>query len=291
VPQFQSLSAVIPFHNFSVNYNNLSKLIKSISSLSIPTIVVADSLNDSEFEELHNLIGNISGLILLRCNFRSAALTRNFGLKLVDTEWVIFCDCDDMVNPSSYSEIMNLPQIKNFDLVVSQIEIESLVTGAIIFRSTTKSMRQLGLLPAFTRVLYRTSFLEGLVFESIPLCEDQCFLAQAISRNPRILFSDLVTYIYKIDNPYQGSNTLFSHKAHICASEFILDLVQPNLTKDVRFTLHQMGSRLLLSALKRLRLKDIYLAPKLLMKLTVVSLKHPIVLLNSAQKSKSGIRF
>ena len=273
-----------------MNFPSLTKLLESLINQFFRLILVADSLTDAEFDELQEAVKIYPDLRLLRCDFGSAALTRNFGLAVVESEWIVFWDCDDMVNPDAYVTLFQSPQIDKFDIVVSQIQIESLSSSELVFSSKTKSLEQLGIRPAFTRIVYRTRFINGLVFVPVPLCEDQCFLASVLSRSPRIMYSELVTYRYKIDNPFQGSNTLFSHDSHLRASRFILNLSkQTTNDEEITRTLLQMSLRLLLSSFKRIRLKHVNILPRLIIDIFRITLKNPSLWMLNLRKITIGI--
>ena len=274
-----NMSAIIPFHNFSVNFPKLVHLLNVTREFEIDLILVADSLNEDEFRQLSTVVHSFTNLSLLRCDYKSAAQTRNFGLCTATSEWVVFWDCDDMVYLSSYQDILADCRLYEADLIVSQIEIRS-QSGRINLRtSRTMTPDQIGVFPAFTRFIYRRDLISNTQFVPIPLCEDQCFLAEILSKNPKIAFSSLTTYQYVIDNPLQGSNTLFTHDSHRAAAQFIWNLVADKSTAT-KFSksLQIMSLRLLLSSLKRMDSIYAKQLPELLWQIIKIVLTRPTIL-------------
>lgn len=274
-----NLSAIIPFHNFSLNFPNIVNLLKVTKDFEIDLILVADSLCEDDFRQLSAVVSSFTNLSLLRCDFKSAAQTRNFGLRTATSEWVVFWDCDDMVFMSSYDEILSDSTLCEADLIVSQIEIRS-QSGRLSPRiSRTMTSDQIGVFPAFTRFIYRRDLIGNTQFVPIPLCEDQCFLAEILSKNPKIAFSSLTTYQYVIDNPTQGSNTLFAHDSHREAAQFIWDLVVGE-SRATKFSnsLQIMSLRLLLSSLKRMNSTYAKQIPELLLQVIKIVFTKPTIL-------------
>lgn len=274
-----NLTAVIPFHNFSVNFPKLVNLLNVTKDFELNLILVADSLNDDNFRQLSILVNSFNDVSLLRCEYKSAAQTRNLGLRNAQSEWVVFWDCDDMVYLSTYEDILLDCNLSNADLIVSQIEIRSQSRGINLRTSTTMTPDQIGVFPAFTRFIYRRALIGNTQFIPIPLCEDQCFLAEILSKNPKITFSNLTTYQYVIDNPFQGSNTLFAHDSHRAAARFIWNLtsVESSATKFSK-SLQIMSLKLLLSSLKRMKLVYAKQMPELLLQILKIVVTRPSIL-------------
>ena len=274
-----NLSAVIPFHNFSVNFPKLVNLLNVAKDFEVDLILVADSLNDDDFRQLSIVVDSFTNISLLRCDYKSAAQTRNLGLRTAKSEWVVFWDCDDMVYLRAYQDILFDCNLSDADLIVSQIEIRSQSRGINLRTSITMTPDQIGVFPAFTRFIYRRALIGNTQFVPIPLCEDQCFLAEILSKNPKIAFSRLTTYQYVIDNPFQGSNTLFAHDSHRAAAQFIWNLtaVESTATKFSK-SLQIMSLKLLLSSLKRMKLIYAKQMPELLLQILKIVFIRPSIL-------------
>lgn len=245
------------------NFDNFKLLVQTAAREIYSIVVVADSLLDEEYRQLQEFTQCYSNVTIKRCDFRSAALTRNLGLLHVKTKWLVFWDCDDQVDLQAYQLVLDTIQLEKFDLIVSQIEMRDFRSGQTSFVSRTNNLNQLGKFPAFTRIIYRHSLIKGLMFVPFPLCEDQCFLAAVLIRLPRIAYSDLVTYIYKIENPHQSTHTLFNHQSNLQASNYISQLSLDAKDFGTHFSLLQMSFWLFLSCIKRIRSLPSNLVPKL----------------------------
>ena len=209
MPQLPLLTAIIPFHNFEQNFKNLQIIIQSAKSHAMYFLIICDGLDEEEFDFLNNKFNADRRILLLQVDFNSAAKSRNEGLKRVKTDWVVFWDCDDLVNVDKFLELIESPKFRNFDLIVGQIQCVDYLSGAITATSNSNSIENLAVFPAFTRIIYRSRLLHGLEFPDIPLCEDQCFLASVMSKIPHLVFSPDVIYTYRVNNFNQSSYQLF----------------------------------------------------------------------------------
>ena len=247
------ITAVIPFHNFPSNAKYLHSLLRSITNKRFNIIVVCDAIEKFEFDALIEKYRKNPQIKFLYVNFRSAAKTRNEGLSKATSKWVVFWDCDDKVDEEMYLKVLDDHSGQDLDLIVGQIESFDSDTASIVSKSSTYSIQSLGTYPAFTRIIYSRLFIGGHLFPAILLCEDQCFLGLLIVENPKIRFASEILYSYRVNNPIQGSNTLFDIESHIEAIDFMFGLRTDLTYKDGVSALKILRFRLILSTLKRLK--------------------------------------
>ncbi len=259
----KDITAVIAFHNYLTNSPYLNSLLNSITSKRFFVIVVCDSIERSEFDGLVEKYRARPEVKFLYVNFLSAAKTRNKGLGEATSEWVVFWDCDDTVDENKFLKVLDDHREQNLDLIVGQIESFDTNSAFIVSTSATNSIESLATYPAFTRIIYRRLFIGTIRFPAIPLCEDQCFLGLLISKNPRYAFTNDLLYSYRVNNPLQGSSTLFNVGSHIDAIHFVSNLHTNKTNQDGAKALKILVFRLIISTLKRMRPKSLRFLPKL----------------------------
>lgn len=101
------LTVIIPFHNFAKNFINLKKLIKKAEEVNFKTIIMADALTNGELKSLQDFAKKRNSVKVVSNVFRSAALSRNEGLKHCKSKWIAFWDCDDDIVIREYLKIFN----------------------------------------------------------------------------------------------------------------------------------------------------------------------------------------
>jgi len=247
------LSAVIPFHNFTENFINLKKLIKKVEQVNIRAVIVADALNKTELKSLHNFTKKINNVKVVSGIFRSAALSRNEGLNQCKSKWVAFWDCDDDILIHEYLNIIN--KKNDYDLIIAQIIQFDIQDSNRKKISCTKNINQFILTPAFTRIIYKRKFINTTKFPNFKLAEDQGFISQLMLRNPSIEFINDPVYIYRVNNPFQSSNTIYNANDQYLCIRFIINLINKDNTVQINNLLKLQIVKLSVGILKNTKPK------------------------------------
>jgi len=284
------LTAVVPFHNFSKNLIYLEELLESVLSSEFKILVVCDYLEQSQFDYLCEKYQTDSRILFRLVNYRSAAKSRNAGLSMVSTPWVVFWDCDDRVYENSYLKVLHDPQSEDMDLIIGQMAIFDHLSNQILSSTNSKTLEELATYPAFTRVIYRKSFLAQTEFPDITLCEDQCFLALLLAQNPQFYFTHEILYNYRVNNPDQSSNNIFNINSHLLALKYLGSIQVMNIPRNVTASLKILQFRLLLSMLKRSRAGTGTQFLYMIKKLIVFLISSPWLIKYSLPKVKKTAR-
>lgn len=271
----EDITAIIPFHNSATNSTYLHSLLCSVSSQRFMIVVICDAIEQSEFDDLVIKYSERPKIKFLHVNYRSAAKARNEGLAEADSSWVVFWDCDDKVDENQYLNVLDDRSKANSDLIVGQISAFDSKSNTIVSTSHTDSLLNLATYPAFTRIIYKRDFIAKLRFPEIALCEDQCFLALLISKNPKIVFTKENFYFYRVNNTFQSSNTLFSIESHLKAIRFIFEIQPQLLSRNGTKALQIIVFRMLVSIFTRLKFSSSKYAPELLKYLFKIFFNHP----------------
>ena len=247
------LTVIIPFHNFAKNFINLKKLIKKAEQVNFKTVIVADALTNGEIKSLRNFAKKRNSVKVVSNVFRSAALSRNEGLKHCKSKWIAFWDCDDDIVIREYLKIFN--EKNDYDLMIAQIiQLDSQDSSRRLI-SCTENINQFILTPAFTRIIYKRKFIDTTIFPNFKLAEDQGFISQLMIKNPSIIFKNNPVYIYRVNNPFQSSNTLYDANDQRLCIRFILNLINRNNSKKVNNLLKLQIIKLSIGILKNTKPK------------------------------------
>ena len=255
MPEIKShqLTVIIPFHNFAKNFINLKKLIKKAEQVNFKTVIVADALTNGEIKSLRNFAKKRNSVKVVSNVFRSAALSRNEGLKHCKSKWIAFWDCDDDIVIREYLKIFN--EKNDYDLMIAQIiQLDSQDSSRRLI-SCTENINQFILTPAFTRIIYKRKFIDTTIFPNFKLAEDQGFISQLMIKNPSIIFINNPVYIYRLNNPFQSSNTLYDANDQRLCIRFILNLINRNNSKKVNNLLKLQIIKLSIGILKNTKPK------------------------------------
>lgn len=197
-----SVGIVIPIRDLERDFETIALNLGNCIKYEIHAWLVFDSkqaTHSKEWEELRNTFKN-DLFSFTYGNFNSPGLARNSALNNLDVDWIGFCDSDDLMNMQELSEVSNYGQENNLDIVVANLEVQDkhsqLSSKTHGISSNISIPLSLCIFPAFTRIVYRVSFIKDLSFPEFKLGEDQCFLFEVLCNSPRIGYFDKTIYLY-----------------------------------------------------------------------------------------------
>lgn len=285
----KQLTFVVPFHNFDRNQKAFEALAHTLSSEKIIVRLVCDSLDNDDFASLTVLISSLSELNceweIIRGNFGSAGAARNAGLKNLQTKWFAFLDCDDDAYIAAYIGLCSECEDSDIDLIIGQILLRDQASGKIFKETRTRGLLDIAQYPAFTRVIYRTQALQGLLFPLLPVGEDQLFLARAVLMAKKFTFSDVPLYIYSVNSPGQTTSEKIDVKILDLALKEILQIGSSESPERNNFLL-LIQLRMGLSILKRVQPANFNLFVATFMKLFGIIFSSPKLIF----KLNAGLR-
>lgn len=126
-----NLSVVIPCYNSAKNFNRgLYPLLESPIVNEI--VVVDDSSNDNSAEIIANLKTRFKKLrfIQLEKNY-GAGHARNVGANECTSDFLLFLDSDDVLNPKLLDSFSRISNLEKFDLILFKYEIFDAVTKTV----------------------------------------------------------------------------------------------------------------------------------------------------------------
>jgi glycosyltransferase involved in cell wall biosynthesis len=209
------LSAIVPVNNYFQHRSNIEKIIHDCVSLEIELILVLDRQSSEASEDLRALFKKSDGYgLVIACDSGNPGGARNAGLICATAEWITFWDCDDEPRVSKIFEmILSSSEAKN-QVLVGSFQIKSLEgeTSTIRILDLNNWDIDLGLNPGIWRFVFRKDLIEDTRFPDARMGEDQIFLQRVISKEPDVLISHIVTYVYRTNVPNQLTSELVSLK-------------------------------------------------------------------------------
>lgn len=285
------LTCIIPVSQVNPYFGRLSSLILNLNRFKqIQTILVHD-VHDSESSILiDSLLHKLpkDRLTFLEGTFGSPGEARNSALELVATPWVIFTDGDDSIFPDKYLQILHAAIESAADIAIAGIKVTDFVdtsrTSTHLINPLLSIQENLSLMPAFTRVLYRTNFIKGLRFPNFLMAEDQCFLFSVLQRKPKFFVSDEIVYEYFVGRPSQLTSK--SSPAILDLRKSIECILQPfgKLDKELIETGYIFLFRLVATLIRRLGFSSLPILYQLAPRILYVSIAHPSYFLHSLKK-------
>ena len=156
-------------------------------------------------------------------NINSAGLVRNYGMKMVETQWIAFLDDDDTIS-NDYIETFHkeLDINKDFDVLIFRMQMEDRIVPKL--SSTNFKICDVGI----SFVMKREIFRKGLSFIANG-AEDFLYLNSIRKAEYRIIISPYVRYFVRKDCEY---NREFGRRGLINMDSPIITLLGYMMIRD-----------------------------------------------------------
>lgn len=169
-------------------------------------------------------------------NFASPGAARNEAIKSCDSPYLCFWDIDDFPRPREYMSLIHQMRESNADVGIGKWNFVGERTNPRGNRATDVAN-----FPGVWRFIFRRDFVKDLSFTELNWGEDQLYLMEVFSRNPKVELYDKVLYQYSKYSP--GSLTSKSYH--------VVDLFKANkdgmkLVKRMRGSFRLCGEVMLL---------------------------------------------
>jgi glycosyltransferase involved in cell wall biosynthesis len=199
------LTAIVPVSGMAGRLQNLESWLSTIQNLDIQVVIVHD-FRDSETErQLISILESLNSpkIIFLSGTYGSPGAARNAGLDHVATNFVCFWDSDDLPIPQSI--ISNLEKCsEDYDVLVGQyVRCSNLPLEKNSVSSLDSSFQDIAMNPGLWRMVFRQDFIASLSFKTMRMGEDQLFIAEVMSLQPRLSFTNTLFYKYFVGHPGQ----------------------------------------------------------------------------------------
>jgi glycosyltransferase involved in cell wall biosynthesis len=187
--------------------NNLRSWLQYASNYDVEVWIIHDRQDDFTGDELVRLIRELNnpGIYFFEEYFGAPGLARNKGLEQAQGEWICFWDSDDIPNVDAVIKVIQASAYES-NVLVGQFQRKSEITGAILSKSNTSSVLQLGFDPGIWRMILKRDVMHGVSFGGMRLGEDQLFLTTLPNEKLKIDFVEANLYTYFVGNNGHQSN-------------------------------------------------------------------------------------
>jgi glycosyltransferase involved in cell wall biosynthesis len=243
------LDAVVPISNFERDREQIINLLRNtIKEIHIIFVLDMDPEREAyariSIGELL-LIHDLDALIL-SVEERNPGGARNFGLTHTSSPFVAFWDSDDEPNQIRIIEAIeeNATSQYKFDIIVGQYEIAKNEDTKLISFDT-----------GIWRMVFRREFLNGIVFPSLSMAEDQLFVSRLLLKDPILKTSRATFYRYYKKTSIQLTSTKDAFSDIPLAMKLSASLIREVNTSKKFYLMRIFYLRQALSGLKNGKIK------------------------------------
>jgi len=199
------LTAIVPVSGMAGKLHNLESWLSTIDHLDLQIVIVHD-FRDSETErQLLSILDSLNSrkIVFLTGTYGSPGAARNAGLDRATSKFVCFWDSDDLPLPQSI--VLDLEtHSKDCDVLVGQyVRCSNQSEDLKPIKSNDSSFQDVAMNPGIWRMVFRRDFISSARFQKMRMGEDQLFLAEVMSRKPRLSFTNSIFYNYFVGHPGQ----------------------------------------------------------------------------------------
>ena len=254
------LDAVVPISDFDRDREKIINLLhNTINEIHIIFVLDMDPEREAyarisigELLSIHDL-----DALILSVEERNPGGARNFGLTHTSSPFVAFWDSDDEPNQTRIIEAIKenkLSQYK-FDIIVGQYEIAENEDIKLISFDRDITPLDLALDTGIWRMVFRREFLNGIVFPSLSMAEDQLFILRLLLKDPILKTSNATFYKYYKKSSSQLTSTRDAFSDIPLAMKLSASLIREVNTSKKFYLIRIFYLRQALSGLKNGKIK------------------------------------
>lgn len=195
------LTAVIPISPFRDDTDRLAELLQSEMSADLSVILVFDRCKPSSL--LEEILSRLAPekVRFTFGEFGGPGQARNFGLSLVNTEWVCFWDSDDLPLVANTESALNELIIKEVDFGICEFETAHSPSAGTFTEVESHphkfdDLNQLVANPGIWRFIFRTNLISDLKFPNSLMGEDQVFITRVFQKSAQFAWVHIPIYRY-----------------------------------------------------------------------------------------------
>lgn len=194
------INIVVPIYEMAGELGRLETWIQGIKSNNFRIYLIDDFTEKSSTDEIVSMISRCGHLEikLLSNRYESPGAARNAGLKEITDGWIAFWDADDSPAPERYEEAISETN-PDIGIIIGRYEsqtYDSDIQYPTTFNSRPPNWLNVIANPGIWRCIFRREIIGETKFPTYRLGEDQIFLADVLSKNPKVQFSKHCFYVY-----------------------------------------------------------------------------------------------
>lgn len=204
------LTVCIPMFNAE---KTIARTLESINNSTVPVkiVIVDDHSVDASIEVVKKLgLQNVE--IYSNEGVRGPGSSRNIGIEKANTEFITFCDADDIVTPEGYKQLLTIAERNNSDIVIGQylrkVDKSKWNTSKLLLSKYIGDNANLvdddeimHISPSVCTKIFRLNTLNdnNIRFNNSFLAEDLAFTIKCQKVSKVINMSSEVVYLYKTE--------------------------------------------------------------------------------------------
>lgn len=206
------LSVIIPIGNLERDIENLYRIIDHVPESLVEVIFVLDDDKKMLEIDLRNYLDQIymTNFKIIKSNARNPGGSRNLGIACAESEWIIFCDSDDMPNFENILGEIKRDKCKS-DVLIGSFEFENIRSKFVYERyfgnDSNQNWEEVAINPGIWRWVIKRELVLNLEFPNLSMGEDQFFILNLLAGNPIVKFSNELFYRYRLGSPSSLTST------------------------------------------------------------------------------------
>jgi len=199
------LTIIVPTHGDTQSLAELRSWASELDKFNgfLKLIIVFDETETIKSFENFDEISRFKSkyLEIIHGHFGSPGTARNKGLIKSSSEWVMFCDVDDIPDCDKILQLVNQAISKKVEVAIGSFRVRNLQnhsTVNYVFESEhlRRNFKMVSQNPGIWRFILKRDGLTSLEFTNLRMGEDQLFLMQYLAAKRTILFSSEIIYTY-----------------------------------------------------------------------------------------------
>ena len=203
------ISVIIPFYNVEKYIEECILSVLSQDYKNLEILFVNDGSTDGSAKIIEKYSKTDERITVINKKNGGASSARNVGMDVAKGEYLLFVDSDDFIAKNLISQLYNLSQEHNADVVSCKslafwdhLPLTKENTNLKIYDNKKELLSELlsnkNMEIAVTRRLYRKDILEGLHFdENCIMYEDMIFLYELYLKINKLIESESILYFYR----------------------------------------------------------------------------------------------
>ena len=220
------LEIIVPVHDVSERSAHLERMLTSNSHQAVNFIIVLDSDLDSDQLKISRIVNHSLNPMskVITGAFNGPGLARNKGILISEAKWISFLDSDDDIDLDELIALVSKAETNLAQLAIGGI---SYLSGSnenayrYFINPKISLYENLGLTPAFTRMIFHRDLLSENSFPKFKMAEDQCFVLDVLSQSPKIYLEEKYFYTYNLGVSSQATRDLAALKDLVQSVEYI----------------------------------------------------------------------
>lgn len=200
------VSIIVPIYNSGELIRRCLDSLLNQTYSNIEVLLIDDGSTDQTPDIIKEYLTRTNKFCYYRKENQGPSATRNYGIRLVQGDYVCFVDADDVIDPTMIEKLVDLIESDDYDFVranyyYSTDENIKYAKGPTILNQSKEEIQKqiiVGTLPTFVwLLLIKHDYLKQFTFnETIDYMEDKVFYFSLFTKSDHFLLSDQYLYYY-----------------------------------------------------------------------------------------------